>query len=189
MDKRKAMIIGGAALLILLLGFLAFFILKSPGKGGGAEDPFAAKRTNIMTLAQDYLDQHEFQRALDLLDGLLIEDATDQEARDLRDRIIQAKKDYENELKQAELEQLEQQNKELRTVSINWETLFRIRTAAAADSAPICSPGSRSCSVREMKKTPVDWKNRRKPRNCSVRWSPWSSREKPLWMTVISRGP
>ena len=85
MDKRKALIIGGAGLLILLLGLLAFFLLKSPGDGAApAEDPAAAKRANIMTLARDYMEQHEFQRALDLLDGLLIEDANDQEVRDLQ---------------------------------------------------------------------------------------------------------
>jgi tetratricopeptide (TPR) repeat protein len=113
-EKRRALIIGGAVLLLILMGLLAWFVLKSPGGTEGQIDPGSSKRNNIIVLAQDYLDQHEFQRALDLLDGLLIEDSADQEARTLRDKIIQAKKEYEDQQRLAELKQLEEQNQQLR---------------------------------------------------------------------------
>jgi hypothetical protein len=50
-----------------------------------------AKRQNMINLARDYIAQAEFDRALDLMDRLLIEDSNDQEAKDVRDEALAAR--------------------------------------------------------------------------------------------------
>lgn len=106
MDKKKIII---AAVLgaVLLGGGLFTGITLLSGKGDGASQEAAPSdemtraetiRQNKLLLAEDYLEQQEFQRALDLLDELLIEDAQDSEARTLRNQVIDAKKAYEQSL-------------------------------------------------------------------------------------------
>ena len=71
-DTRKVLIIGGVV--VLLLGIGAFFLLR----GGSGADPVSvdsvsvmseAERTrlNRLSLAQDYYERGEYQRALDIL--------------------------------------------------------------------------------------------------------------------------
>jgi hypothetical protein len=76
MDKRKLLIIGGGILALLLI---VFGIVHLAGKGGKSEDNrtiFAGdsetKRQNILRLASSYAEAGEYDRALNLLDGLLI---------------------------------------------------------------------------------------------------------------------
>ncbi|MDR2182036.1 MAG: hypothetical protein LBN92_05080, partial [Treponema sp.] len=82
-DRRKMVIIGGCAVLVLA-GALLFFLTR--GNGGGA------KRDNTLLLAREYIDKGEFQRALDLVDGILIENPGDEEARALRDEAVEGKR-------------------------------------------------------------------------------------------------
>ncbi len=44
-------------------------------------------RLNTLKLAEDYYKQKEYQRALDLLDKVLINNPDDEDAKNLRDRI------------------------------------------------------------------------------------------------------
>ena len=97
MDGKKIAIIGAGVVVLILLALL--LIVKPFGGGAKTEDP---TRMNTLRLAEEYLDKQEFQRALDLLDTLLIKDVNDQEARDLRDRVIQARQKAEEEARAAE---------------------------------------------------------------------------------------
>ena len=111
MDRKKILIIAGAVVAVLLIGGLLWWLLRSPS-GSGDEGP--SKRDNIITLAREYMERDEYQRALDLLDGLLIEDASDEEARELRDRIIDLKKSYDEAKRLEDLKNLEDQQDQLR---------------------------------------------------------------------------
>jgi hypothetical protein len=92
MNKRTVALIAGAIILLALLGGGLLYMGRdrAPADDGsaGMVDEAARRRTNTLKLAQDYFEGGEYQRALDLLDGLLIENADDETARDLRDRII-----------------------------------------------------------------------------------------------------
>lgn len=81
MNKKTAIIAAGAAVLVIA-AVLAFVVLKPQG---------GPSRENTLLLARDYVDRGEYQRALDLLDRLLIEDAGDKDARTLRDEALARK--------------------------------------------------------------------------------------------------
>ena len=83
MDKKKLFIIGGGALALALILGLAFFAFR--GNGGG-------RRDNTLRLAGEYIEKGEYQRALDLLDRLLIDDPDDEAARALRDEALEGKR-------------------------------------------------------------------------------------------------
>lgn len=76
MDSRKKKIIVGAAIIlaILLIGAGTAAILGGSG---------ARERSNMLALARDYIDRGDFDRALDILDQLLIRDKDDAEAQAL----------------------------------------------------------------------------------------------------------
>lgn len=87
-DKKKLFIIGGVVLL-LLLGTTAVLLTR----GGEENEPEVnTLRANTLQLAQEYLEAGEYQRALDLVDRILLEDASDEEASTLRDEILREKR-------------------------------------------------------------------------------------------------
>ena len=103
MKNKKILYIGGGALLLLLL-LGGWLMLGNPGD---------SKRSNILKLARDYSGQGEDQRALDLLDQLLISNADDAEAKALRDEVVKHKKDHDASDKQAQLDALKNANGKL----------------------------------------------------------------------------
>ena len=73
MDRKVWIGIGIAALLLLLgIGYLAL---------GPRGESTQSARKNTLLLAEDYSKSGEYQRALDLLDRVLIDNANDQDAR------------------------------------------------------------------------------------------------------------
>ena len=102
--NKKILYIGGGAVLLLLLLAGGWLLLAHPGD---------SKRDNILKLARDYAAQGEDQRALDLLDQLLISNADDADAKALRDQVVQQKKQHDNADKQAELDALKNANGKL----------------------------------------------------------------------------
>ena len=85
--NRKVLIIGAAILIILLvLGSILIF----RGCGSGKEDPGMRQKNNTLTLARDYMNRGEYQRALDLLDRLIIDFGEDSSIRELREEILAA---------------------------------------------------------------------------------------------------
>jgi hypothetical protein len=68
--------------IVLALAAGAVFFISAPSRDE------AKRRSNSLALAGEYLAQGEYQRALDILDRLLIADAGDQDARALRDEIL-----------------------------------------------------------------------------------------------------
>ncbi|MEJ5188808.1 MAG: hypothetical protein WHT84_06320, partial [Breznakiellaceae bacterium] len=92
-DKKQKKNVIAIALIgvALLLGLAGSGILIYRGMLSAQ----AAKRANTLALARDYIERAEYQRALNLLDALLIENAQDDEVRSLRDKAIEALKQQE----------------------------------------------------------------------------------------------
>ncbi|MDR0642400.1 MAG: hypothetical protein LBG07_08075, partial [Treponema sp.] len=84
MNRKKIIIIGAISLGVILLGTGIFFLVRALSRPGGD------LRQNKLSLAREYVEAGEYGRALDILDGLLIENSDDQEARDLRDQAVRA---------------------------------------------------------------------------------------------------
>ena len=83
--KKKGVFIAIAAVAaLLLLGIGGFGVYSMVKKGNAA----AAERDNTMSLIQRYLDRGEYDRALDLLEDLLIKNANDPDALALLDDIM-----------------------------------------------------------------------------------------------------
>ena len=118
-DSRKMFIYGGSALLLLILGFGLFFLLRGDAETRAArrnpaeETDDASARDNTLTLARNYAEQGEYQAAMDLLNRLLIENSSDEEANTLLQDVLQAKRDAEVERSRDESEALRRQNEEL----------------------------------------------------------------------------
>ncbi|HEQ71937.1 MAG TPA: tetratricopeptide repeat protein, partial [Spirochaetia bacterium] len=92
MDKRILIIIGAVVLLLILLfAGLAIGGVFSGGAGTG-EEAGNNSRDNKLALARDYLSRNEFDRALDLVDQVLLDNFNDEEARALKDEILEKKK-------------------------------------------------------------------------------------------------
>ena len=104
MSSRNITAIAVAVILLAgMTGGAAFLYMK--GKSG---DAAGNVRANTIVLAEDYLDKGEFQRSLDLLDSLLIENVQDEDVRALRDRVIAEKQNYELQHQNAAGKQPEQ---------------------------------------------------------------------------------
>ncbi|HQJ06498.1 MAG TPA: tetratricopeptide repeat protein, partial [Spirochaetota bacterium] len=94
-NKKTYIIVGGIIIIAIILTFLiSFFIFRSGGKDVGKNDN-DKKRNNIVKLINRYFNQEEYDRALKLIEDLLIENGDDREALDLQDKIIRAKKEKE----------------------------------------------------------------------------------------------
>jgi hypothetical protein len=142
---RKTVIIAGAVVLLFLIGGTAFFILWPRG-------PSAAEtaRRNTLVLAEDYLNNNEYQRALDLLDKILIQNASDADARDLKDKVLARKKDSEAGEKAEDIAALQAQ-KDALTKSL--ESLSKsVKSGSQGDGrirrAGKRRPGLRRCPPR-----------------------------------------
>ncbi len=79
--KQKAVVLGGTAAVIVLC-ILAGIRLSGSGNSG---------RKNTLALVQMYTDKGEYDRAMNLLDGLLVKNADDRDALALMDKIIALK--------------------------------------------------------------------------------------------------
>ena len=86
--KKQKIIIASVAGGIILLVVL-FFCLKGFGN---------SQENNTYNLARTYAEKGEYDRAMSLLDSLLLKDGNNQEALDLLDQIIAMKKDAEEKL-------------------------------------------------------------------------------------------
>ncbi|MEA1912060.1 MAG: tetratricopeptide repeat protein [Spirochaetota bacterium] len=102
MDRSKIIIIGAVLIVIILLVFGGIYI---KGKSSSGIDQ---KAQNTLSLAREYFSSEEFDMALNLINSLLIENADNDDARDLRDEIIKKKKELETSNKLLE----EQRNKD-----------------------------------------------------------------------------
>lgn len=84
----------GATILCLVI-ILLFAISRCSNSGGNA---FEKERQNTISLVKKYMDKGQYEPAMDLLNGLLIKNADDEEVQELLDRLIELKaiKDAEN---------------------------------------------------------------------------------------------
>ncbi|HTX74006.1 MAG TPA: tetratricopeptide repeat protein, partial [Rectinemataceae bacterium] len=97
-SRTKGLVAGGAAIVAILLAASLYFAF------GPAQS--ARLRHNTLAAATYYMQKGDYDRALDLLDKLLIDNADDSEAQALRDKAMSDKTAAENaknqELAQAE---------------------------------------------------------------------------------------
>ena len=82
MDKRKLALIGGGIACAVIITLMAFLLLRGDSGDTG-------RRNNTLRLAAEYIEKGEFQRALDLIDQLLLVNPDDEEARTLRDEALE----------------------------------------------------------------------------------------------------
>jgi len=94
-------------------------------------DRDAVRRANKLALARDYFEVGEYQRALDLLDEILIEDAGDQEARELKREVLSGKRAAEAQ----DQEQLDAQQRLLEENLAQNDTETMALAAQQAESA------------------------------------------------------
>ena len=104
MNRRLIIII--VAAIVLIAALVTTFVLIG-GRSTAKEDPELEARNNMLRLAREYYDHSEYQRALDLIDTLLIQNVDDEDARTLRNEIIRAKQDADETAKLEEAQQAE----------------------------------------------------------------------------------
>ena len=92
-DKKKVLLFALAGLLALFLLFMGIRGIARAASSSKAKNGAAAARGNTLALAQKYLDKGQYDKAMDLLNGLLISNPDDEEADGLLDRAIQLKKE------------------------------------------------------------------------------------------------
>ena len=83
--KQKIAIAAGVGIIILII--VSVVCVRSCGSGNS--------NSNVINLAKTYADKGEYDRALSLLDTILLKDADNLEVLALLDEIIQLKKDAE----------------------------------------------------------------------------------------------
>lgn len=88
-DRKKFYIGIGIVLLLLLL-----ILLLKPAFGGGNKKA-GKERQNTISLAEKYMDRGQYDQAMDLLNKLLIQNADDEDAIALLDKIIALKKEQD----------------------------------------------------------------------------------------------
>ncbi|TVR57971.1 MAG: tetratricopeptide repeat protein [Spirochaetaceae bacterium] len=126
-DKRKLAVVALLTILILGIGVGGVF-LATRSRRPAVDAPVAVDpaRENALRLAREYLDSGEYQRALDILDRLLIADAGDEEARALQSNVLAARRERDRLAEEAS----RQERRELE------EELARLRAQAESATAP-----------------------------------------------------
>lgn len=93
-DDRKDTSKNKKIVLIVIAGLLLLLLLLWGGSKvlfGGSKKGSSAERSNTLALAQKYLDKGQYDKAMDLLNSLLISNPNDEEADKLLDQAIQLK--------------------------------------------------------------------------------------------------
>lgn len=91
--SSKAPLIVAVILLLAALGAIAFLGIKAFGASGSSPADFERRRANTLSLAQKYIDKGQYDKAMDLLNELLIGSPDDEEADALLDKAIRLKKE------------------------------------------------------------------------------------------------
>ena len=126
--KQKIIIISASAALLVLIVLGIIFFVKGKKKdlndGGTAIASQSDKRRdNTLKLIERYLAQGEYDRALDLIDRLLIENPDDEEANELQQRILMADrhKDSDGGLTELQRQMLEEQRRQNDRIAANMQ--------------------------------------------------------------------
>ncbi|MDC7126321.1 MAG: tetratricopeptide repeat protein, partial [Spirochaetales bacterium] len=138
MKKKIIAIVCGVLLVAAAVGATLYFTKHngnsqsslSENKLGQSENNKV--RDNTLILARDYMEKGDYARSLDLLDGLLIQDASDQEVKKLREEVISARKNAESE---AALKDKAQQDDLVETLEELGENMKQQPSANQANSA------------------------------------------------------
>jgi len=152
MDRRKLIIIIVAIVVILLLAGGIWLGLWARSRS--AESREAQERLNALKLAHTYLDKEEYDRAMEIVEKLLLKDPDDAEAQELLDQIIVRKRLAEMSEKEREqqalLEQQEKLKEDLKELGSSLQdTRPRETAAASVTTQPKEIPDDASVKERE----------------------------------------
>ncbi|MEI6875360.1 MAG: hypothetical protein WCL50_09560, partial [Spirochaetota bacterium] len=127
MTKRSKILVTSGVIAALAIVVLGGFLLAGS---------LASKETsNALSLARDYIDRGDFDRALDILDRLLISDAGNKDARGLRDRAVEGKKSQSAAAKAEQASGEAALAKSLEKVGSALSSKPAVASGAAADEA------------------------------------------------------
>lgn len=90
--RKKIILIAAAVLLLLLLLFFGARAIAGAAASSKSKGGASSARQNTLALAQKYLDKGQYDKAMDLLNSLLISNPDDEEADRLLDEAITQKK-------------------------------------------------------------------------------------------------
>jgi tetratricopeptide (TPR) repeat protein len=142
MDKRKLVIIIAGAVLVLAVAGILLFRKAGPALFNAGRGQTATVRENTLRLAESYLAAGDYQRALDLLDKLLIENPDDAAVRELHERVLRER------LAAAEAGEMDRLLEALSKLSSDqnaaWQSAEEIARQAAAASAAAAAAAARS---------------------------------------------
>jgi tetratricopeptide (TPR) repeat protein len=132
MDRRKRkifLIISGSSLLVILIvvGILLFVKKSNPvDEDSVVLTEAEIRRENTLRLAASYAEAGEYERALNLLDSLLIENHTDEDAKILQRAILAAKSgDNTDAFLEAQIRFLEEQRQQNAAFAANAANVAR----------------------------------------------------------------
>jgi len=109
--NNKMIIIGGCVLLVIILTVMIILMQTCSNDNTlGGSSSADQRRLNILRLAESYSLAGEFERALNLIDGILIDNPDDEEARALQMAILSMERSGGNDaFLEAQKQLLEQQ--------------------------------------------------------------------------------
>jgi len=116
MDKRKIIIIAVIVVVILLLAGGAWLGLRARSRSVEVRE--AQERLNALSLARTYMEKDEYDRAMEILEKLLLKDPNDGEAQDLLGEVIDRKKLAEMSDREREQQALLEQQERLSLIHI-----------------------------------------------------------------------
>lgn len=96
---RRVLVAAGAAVLIIFL--VISLLLGFGSRIFDRKEPRLTERENTLKLAELYMEKAEYDRALDLLDKLLLGNPNDSEALELQDKVLAAKRKAEGKGEEA----------------------------------------------------------------------------------------
>ena len=112
MDRRKLLIIIVAIIIILLIAGGAWLGLRARSRF--AESREARERLNALKLARTYMEKEEYNRAMEIVEKLLLKDPDDAEAQELLDQIIDKKRLAEMSEQERQQQALMEQQEKLK---------------------------------------------------------------------------
>ncbi|MDR0312953.1 MAG: tetratricopeptide repeat protein [Treponema sp.] len=87
MTRKKIIIISVSAVVLVMIGLGIFFLVRS--NKNIADAKLEQKKDNTLALAMEYLERGDFQRALELLDSLLIDNPMDERTRQIWNEVFE----------------------------------------------------------------------------------------------------
>jgi len=138
--KKLIILISSGAVLVALIVLGIIFFVKGKKDAGGAGNAITSqsdgRRQNIIKLAKNYIEQGEYDRALNLIDSLLIDNSDDNEAKNLQRQVLQTDRQKGSDaVTEMQRQLLEEQRRQNENFSVNYQRASSDLAAADAEAA------------------------------------------------------